>query len=116
MTHAFADSSAVKALVLNKVQQAHDLTHQAVVVGDVFEPVVVASETQSDDSKHEDVPKIHPRAASLLLIPNNLAFEECKKLFIDLGSFENPLQPGENWRQFITAIESDGNALDGSLA
>ena len=99
-----------------KVRQAHDLTHQAVVVGDVFEPVVVASEAQSDDSEHEDVPEIHPRAAGLLLISNNLAFEQSKNFLIDLGSFENPLQPGENWRQFITAIERDGNAFDGSLA
>jgi hypothetical protein len=86
------------------------------VVGDVLEPVVVASQAQPDDSEHENVPEIHPRAASLLLIPNNLAFEQRKNLFIDLGSFENPLQPGENWRQFITAIERDGNVLDGSLA
>jgi hypothetical protein len=92
MAHVVSDRSVVKVLAFVEVREAHDLTHQAVVVGNVFDPVVVASEAQSDDSEHEDVPEIHPRAAGLLLISNNLAFD----FLTDLGSFENSLQPGEN--------------------
>jgi hypothetical protein len=94
----------------------HEVAHESVVVGDVFEAVVVAVQAQADDPEHEQVPQIHAGAAGGFLVAHDMLLQQGEDLLVDLGRREDPLEAREDGREFIAALEGNEDLFDGRLA
>jgi len=95
---------------------AEELAHEGVEVGDVVEAVVVAVEAEPDGAEDEDLPEVHARAAGVFLgvFACGLdAFEDGEDFAVYLGGGEDPLQPGEDGREFVASFGGDFNLFDG---
>jgi hypothetical protein len=95
---------------------AHQIGHEGVVVGDVFEAVVVAVQAQTDDPKDEQMPQIHAGAAGGFLVAHDMLFQQGENLLVDFGRREDPLEAREDGREFIAALEGNEHLFDGRLA
>ncbi len=99
---------------------AEELTHEGVVVGDVVKTVVVAVKTETDDSKDEDLPKVHAGTTGGFFVSGLDAFEDGEDFAVDLGSGEDPLEGGEDGGKFVAGLDGDfdffnGNGTEGEL-
>ncbi len=56
MTYIITDRFVMEAHLRAKGGQAHSLTHQGVVIGDVLEPIVVTVQSQTNHSQNQNVP------------------------------------------------------------
>src|SRR6266481_400125 len=83
--------------------QAQDLPQQTIVIGQVFQPVVVTVQRQTHDPQDQNVPQIQTRSPGGLLAAAHLLFQQLKNLAVELGGLENPLQPRQHRRQFVPA-------------
>src|SRR6267378_6680526 len=83
--------------------QAQDLPQQTIVIGQVFQPVVVTVQRQTHDPQDQNVPQIQTRSPGGLLAADHLLFQQLKNLAVDLSGLENPLQPRQHRRQFVPA-------------
>lgn len=92
---------------------AEELAHEGVVVGDVVEAVVVAVQRESDNAKDENLPEIHAGATDGFFVVGLDAFEDGEDFAVHFGGSENPLQPGEDGRQFVAGLGGDFDFLDG---
>jgi hypothetical protein len=79
----------------------------------VFHPIPVGIQSQADDAEDENLPEVHPGAASGLLASENLRFQQREYLRLELRVHPHPLQTGENRRQFIAALARQPNLFDG---
>ena len=95
---------------------AQDLAQQRVMVGQIFQPVIVAVQAQTHDAQHENLPEAQAGPPRRLLAAADFGFQQREKLGIEFGRLEDPLQTGEDRRQFVAALEGDRNAFDGSLS
>lgn len=95
---------------------AEELAHKGVEVGDVVEAVVVAVEAEPDDAEDEDLPEVHAGAAGgffgfFAFGPE--AFEDGEDFAVDLGGVEDPLETGEDGREFVAGFGGDFDLFNG---
>mgnify|MGYP007026204959 CR=1 FL=1 len=115
MADVVADGLVMEPLLFEKIGKAHDGPHQAVIVRDMLQAVVVAIQGQAHHSEHQDVPEIHPGASGLLLIADDSLFEQRENLLINFRGSEDPLQAGQHGREFVAALVGNGHLLDRGL-
>jgi|GEM_PF-2074924 len=115
MADVVADGLVLELLAATELRKSHDRPDQHVIVGGMLQAVVVAVQSQSHHPEHQNVPEIHPGPPGVLLVPDDLLFEQRKYLLVDFRGRENPLQPGEDGRKLIAALGGNGNLLDRSL-
>lgn len=95
---------------------AEELAHEGVEIRDVVEAVVVAVEAEPDDAEDENLPEVHAGAAGGFFgyfAFGADAFEDGEDFAVDLGGVENPLQSGEDGREFIARFGGDFDFFDG---
>ena len=95
---------------------AEELAHQRIEVGDVVEAVVVAVKAEPDDSEDEDLPEVHAGTAGGffgVFADGPDGFEDGEDFAVHLGGGENPLQPGEDGREFVAGFSGDFDLFDG---
>ena len=92
---------------------AEELTHEGVVVCDVVEAVVVAVEAEADDSENKNLPKIHAWTTSRFFVSRLDTFENSKDFPVHFGGGEDPLQSGEDGRQFVAGLGGDFDFFNG---
>ncbi len=90
------------------------LPQERVLVGAVFEPVIVSVQTQAHYAQNQDLPPVHARAPGGFLVAQNLLFQQCENLLREFGVRENPLQAGEDGRQFVATAQRQDDFLNGS--
>ena len=86
-------------------RHAQHLAHEPIIVGNVFHPIPVGIQSQTHDPQHQNLPEVHPGAASGLLASENLRLQQREYLRLERRVHPHPLQTGEDRRQFIAALE-----------
>jgi len=79
----------------------------------VFEPVVVGVQAQTDDAKNQHLPQVHPGASGSFFAGENFLFQQREDGRLEFGMRPDPLQSGEDGRQFIAAFAREDDLLDG---
>ena len=92
---------------------AQHLAHEGIVVGDVFQAIPVRVQAQAHDAQHEDLPEVHAGAAGGLLARQDRGFQQGENLGLERGMHPEPLQPGQDRRQLVAALERQANLFDG---
>ena len=117
MTNVIADSAAMQRHGVHPpLRHSHDLADEQIVLGDVLNPIIIAIKAKPHHTQHEDVPKTHPRPAGMgWIVSHHFFFQQIEDRLIDSRRAENPLQSGEDGRQFVTAFERNHDQLDGRL-
>src|SRR6266496_5681356 len=117
MTNVLRERFVMKRLLLCRLHraQSQDLPQQAVVIGQMLQPVIVAIQPQSHHAQNQDLPQVQPGTPSGLLACDELAFKQNENPGVDLGGLKNPLHAGENGWQFIATLQGQDNLLDGSF-
>src|SRR6266496_3282500 len=117
MTNVLRERFVMKRLLLCRLHraQSQDLPQQAVVIGQMLQPVIVAIQPQSHHAQNQDLPQVQPGTPSGLLACDELAFKQNENPGVDLGGLKNPLQAGENGWQFIATLQGQDNLLAGSF-
>ena len=83
------------------------------MIGQVLHPIPIHVQAQAHDAQDEDLPEVHAGAAGGLLAGEDLGFEPGEDLGLERGVHPNPLQPREDRRQFVAALERQANLFDG---
>lgn len=95
MADVLTDSAVVKGRLVGhgELRQAHDLAHEAVVVGDVLDAVVITIQAEAHHAQHQNVPQIHARPAGVpLLVSDHFLLKQFKDGLIDLRCAKDPLE------------------------
>jgi hypothetical protein len=66
-------------------RHAQHLAHKQVVVGQVFHPIPIGVQTQTDHAQHQDLPKIHAGAAGGLFAGEDLGIQQGEDLGLERG-------------------------------
>lgn len=112
-----ADGAVVKCQGGAEGGQPHDFAHETVEVGDVLHAVIIAVESEADHAQHQNMPKIHPRAPGAGGFGAlEFVFEQLENGFVQPRRAEDPLEAGEDGREFIAAFEGDDDLIDRGLA
>jgi len=94
-------------------RQTEHLAHEQVVVGDVFEAVPVGVQAQAHGAQREDLPEVQAGTAGGLLAGEDFGFQQGEDLGHERGLRAEPLEPGEDRRQLVAALQGQGNLFDG---
>ncbi len=108
----------MKGLLVRCGDRGHseDLPQQRIVIGQIFQAVIVTIQSQAHDPQHENLPEAQSGTPGRLFAAANFRFEQGKNPGVDLGRLEDPLQAREDGWQFVTTFEGDPNAFNGSLS
>lgn len=96
-----------------RLGHAENLAHQRVEIGDVFESIPVGAQSQTHHAQHQDVPEVHAGAACAFLLADDGFLQQGENLRVERGVKKQPLQAGEDGRQFIATGEGQTDFLDG---
>ena len=91
---------------------AEKLADERVMIGEVFESVVVGVETEANDPKHKDLPEVEAGAAGDLFAREDFGFKQAEDFRLQRGVRPDPLQTGEDRRHFVAALERENDLLD----
>jgi len=70
-------------------------------------------ETETHDAQHENLPQIQAGAAGGFFVREDLALDEGEDSGLERGMHPEPLEAGEDGRQFIAAAQRQTNLFDG---
>ena len=102
--------------VLPEFLHSHDLADETIVARDVLDPVIITIQTEPHHAQHQNVPERHARAAGMReLAAQHFFLQKVENAPIDFRRAEDPLQPGQDGSQFVTAFERNHDLLDGRL-
>jgi hypothetical protein len=94
-------------------RHAEHLPHEQMMVGQILHPIPVRVEAEPDDAQHEDLPEVHAGASGGLLAGEDFGFQQGENLGLERGVHPEPLQTGEDGREFVAAFERQANLFDG---
>jgi len=117
MANVIADGAVMQRhRVHSKLRHPHDLADEAIIVGNMFDPVIITIQTEPHHPQHQNVPEIHPGPAGMrLLAAQDFFLQQIKDRVIDRWRAEDPLESRQHGGQFITAFERDHHLGDGRL-
>ena len=79
----------------------------------MFEAIPIRAQSQADGSQHQDPPQIHARTARGLPARQDGVIQKLENLIAQRRMAPDPLQAGENRREFVTTAEGQDDPLDG---
>ena len=79
--------------------------------------VKITIESKAHHAEHQHLPEIHARTSGVGGFGTlEFAFQQGENVFVQAWSAEDPLEAGEDGREFIAAFKGDDDLIDGSLA
>ncbi len=91
---------------------AEKLADEGVMIGEIFETIVVGIETVADDAEDEDLPEIEAGAAGGFFAGEDFGFEEREDFGLQRRVRPDPLQAGEDRGQLVAALERENDFFD----
>ena len=117
MANVIADGAVMQRhRVHPELRQPHDLADEGVVVGDIFDPVIVAIQAEPDHAQHQNVPEVHPGPTRMReLVADHFFLQQIENRMIDPRSAEDPLETCQHGGQFVPAFKGNHDLGDGRL-
>ena len=105
-TDVVANASPAEARCVVPVSHSHDVPQRAVLFGEVLEAVVIEIATEPHRRKHENLPVIEPRAATVVArLFVDISGDERQDVIAQCGLRIDVLQRREHWDDFIPAVK-----------
>lgn len=85
------------------------------MVGRVFHPVPIRVQPQARDTQPPDLPQVHAGPSGGLLVRHHAGFEQGEDFLVQRRMRPDPLQPSEDGRPLIPAVQRPANLFAPSL-